>query len=61
LFYYTQIFPISRVQFLGVIIGGYTRIISLGRRPSDTATLKLGIEERLKQEIPAIKEVVSVA
>ncbi|MDH4379909.1 MAG: NifU family protein [Vampirovibrionales bacterium] len=31
-----------------------------GTCPSSTMTLKMGIEEQLKQHIPAIKEVVSV-
>jgi Fe-S cluster biogenesis protein NfuA len=31
-----------------------------GTCPSSTYTLKLGIEEQLKQQIPGIKEVVSV-
>lgn len=31
-----------------------------GHCPSSTYTLKLGIEEQLKQHIPGIKEVVSV-
>jgi Fe-S cluster biogenesis protein NfuA len=31
-----------------------------GTCPSSTYTLKLGIEEQLRQHIPAVKEVVSV-
>lgn len=31
-----------------------------GTCPSSTYTLKMGIEEQLKQQIPAVKEVVSV-
>jgi len=31
-----------------------------GTCPSSTYTLKMGIEEQLKQHIPAVKEVVSV-
>ncbi len=31
-----------------------------GTCPSSTITLKMGIEEQLKQHIPAVKEVVSV-
>ncbi len=31
-----------------------------GTCPSSTITLKMGIEEQLKQHIPAVKEVISV-
>lgn len=51
------------VELVGVSDDGTVKVKlvgACGHCPMSTTTLKMGIEKRLKEQIPGIKEVVSV-